>query len=537
MKIKKAFILLFILATILFSITTIYAKEVEFTDPITDDTNILDDLDVLGVDISFYTTGTISQKKAYVVAIGENYTLETDTIQTFMYFFIPYNFEDINNVQFKKIDYILEGISNKTHLFEKQSWIDGKNYDSTHHLFKVKGFQLSRFASFEVEITKIQFEDIEYSEPINSGYDADEYISTYESESSFKSNISCTINKENGQTLYSINNYFDMTIVIDDVEVVVVDISEDYKGIINLLSGGEFVGPLSRLLGDYENKGICAYFYNFNIPDNVKIDSIEYAKFELDKYNVSGSGMFSLDSFNNFTTPYKLWKTVYTNKVEERYKPNFYIEKDLEENIIHEVYPGDKTFKIGGNAYESKIENFYIGNRIIDNKLGSIDLESKKVDGDLSSFNMDCSILVDITEYVYQEKPSIHLYYDFEYETLDNIELIELHYKYNGKLFKCQVVSDPVNSKDFNEVNVQPKNEVDDFFQNIFNFFKSNWKSILIIGGIVILCILLAPSVIFYVVKFIAWIFKMLFKILIKIIIFPFKLIKEIVKGIKDRRE
>ncbi len=399
---KKIFFLL--ITILLFCSISVNATEIEYKNVITDISTIEDDFEVLGIDInSYYKTNYSDYQKWYCVGMSESYIDEENyEIQTYFYLYNP---RIIKNV----IDDIRLTYKFSEYGTEENIRVDEWIYSEEHLLYKIKGFKYDYESKKDIYITNIG-----HFERIFSTND-DEYDEVYwkSNESSFKATANHSKINE-----FSVELYFNSTLVIDQYTVVEVNVDADsnYHTWWDEYWTGE--------------KNMLVYFYNFNFPENIKPDRIEYAKFQYDYLTIE-----RYDLLSNLMQPGN---------------PNI-IEK---EKIIEEYEPGTKKLRVNKHSTELEFPTFYLGNRINDKQFGEFDLT-----GQTEKFDYDCSILLCSTmktKYTMYTGDFDFQGYRYRYTTIDKVEMLELHYTKDDILYKCQIVNEPVDSDDFDHVDATP---------------------------------------------------------------------------------
>ncbi len=400
---KKKLFLFIIIAFLLLSSIKANASELNYDNSIGDETSIEEDFEILGIDISsYYKTSYSDYQKWYVIAMSETYVDEEKyDIQTYFYIYNPRIIDCIEDI-YIYYKFSETGEEEQLHV---RNWI----FSEEHLLYKIKGFKYSFEEKKDIYVTKVS-----HFERIKSE-DEDKYDEVYlkENESSFKATANHS--KLNG---FSVELNFNSTLVIDEYTVVEVNVDADS----NLYTWWD-----EYWTGE---KNMLVYFYNFNFPDNIKPDRIDYSKFQYDYITVE-----RYDLMSNLMQPGK---------------PNI-IEKD---NIIEEYEPGTKKIRVNKHSTELEFPTFYLGNRIKDKQFGKFDLT-----GQTEGFNYDCSILLCSTmkckntmytgDYDFQG-------YRYRYTTIDKVEMLELHYTKDDVLYKCQVVNKPVDKDDFDNIEANP---------------------------------------------------------------------------------
>lgn len=453
MKGKRALAILGIFLS-LFTMLYVSAEEITYQNVITDDTTIEEDFEILGMEIEdYYIPKSYDYDKWYVIAMSEAYI--DKEIQTYFYLYNPAGLVVIPPL---RINYsISEGETLKTDLTILE-------YDGEHGYLKANGFKYSYRESCTIAISSI-LSEYEEDDPINSG----EVIKTYREDSSdFKASLTHSLLNES----FGIELNFNSTLVIEDYHVVRVSITQD----------DNFINNWNTFWGGKEIS-LDLYFYNFNFPERIKYDSVEYAKFQYD-YLTYYEEVYQFSGFGN-------------NKKELR----------SEELVVSEYTNDSKTLRVNDRSQEMTFPTFYLGNRFDD---GQFDLKNKiLLSGEEEYFDCDCSVLLDST---YRDTIRIsgevmgvgcEVGQKLNYTVLDQIELLELHYKNNGILYKCQVVVPPVDDDDIldiiigNDISWIEKLliKIADFILNLFQMNPNlvpNWGKYIIGGAVFIVGFIVA---------------------------------------------
>ena len=453
MKGKRALAILGIFLS-LFTLVCVSAEEITYQNVITDDTTIEEDFEILGMEIEdYYIPQSYDYDKWYVIAMSEAYI--DKEIQTYFYLYNPAGLVVIPPL---RINYsISEGETLKTDLTILE-------YDGEHGYLKANGFKYSYRESCTIAISSI-LSEYEEDDPINSG----EVIKTYREDSSdFKASLTHSLLNES----FGIELNFNSTLVIEDYHVVRVSITQD----------DNFINNWNTFWGGKEIS-LDLYFYNFNFPERIKYDSVEYAKFQYD-YLTYYEEVYQFSGFGN-------------NKKELR----------SEELVVSEYTNDSKTLRVNDRSQEMTFPTFYLGNRFDD---GQFDLKNKiLLSGEEEYFDCDCSVLLDST---YRDTIRIsgevmgvgcEVGQKLNYTVLDQIELLELHYKNNGILYKCQVVVPPVDDDDIldiiigNDISWIEKLliKIADFILNLFQMNPNlvpNWGKYIIGGAVFIVGFIVA---------------------------------------------
>ena len=452
MKGKRALAILGIFLS-LFTMFYVSAEEITYQNVITDDTTIEEDFEILGMEIEdYYIPKSYDYDKWYVIAMSEAYI--DKEIQTYFYLYNPAGLVVIPPL---RINYsISEGEVLKTDLTILE-------YDAEHGYLKANRFKYSYRESCTIAISSI-LSEYEEDDPINSG----EVIKTYREDSSdFKASLTHSLLNES----FGIELNFNSTLVIEDYHVVRVSITQD----------DNFINNWNTFWGGKEIS-LDLYFYNFNFPERIKYDSVEYAKFQYD-YLTYYEEVYQFSGFGN-------------NKKELR----------SEELVVSEYTNDSKTLRVNDRSQEMTFPTFYLGNRFDD---GQFDLKNKiLLSGEEEYFDCDCSVLLDST---YRDTIRIsgevmgvgcEVGQKLNYTVLDQIELLELHYKNNGILYKCQVVVPPVDDDDILDIIIGNDKswieklliKIADFILNLFQMNPNlvpNWGKYIIGGAVFIVALVI----------------------------------------------
>lgn len=430
---KKLSLFLAILFLLAFNLSPANAAEYEYAN-IDDESTIDNDFKVLGIDINdYYKPTAYDYAKWYVVGMSETYLENYNMIQTYFYLYNPTRYGEesdyLSSVSSFDLTATMNGVEQKC----SGAKLD---YNKEHCLYKVKGFTYDFVESAKIRISKIQHHNMR-----GLGITSD-------------SNFFATVNhsKLNG---FSVELNFNTTLIIEEYDVVEIEVKKD-----------------DNFINNWDDFWSCSttemlvYFYNFNFPDHIKPDSIEYAAFQYDyKYYYEKIWLKSWD----FTPDPELAE---------------YNEKTLleSEKVFSEYNNDSKTLRVNKHSQELTFPTFYLGNRIKDKQFGTLD-----VSGELDSFDYDCSILLDSSyksierEYGFYKPLCRGIVNHINYTSLDNVEFIELHYEKNGITYKCQVVNKPVDEDDFNHGVAEPpkKEEKSNIWDKIKEFLINMANSIL----------------------------------------------------------
>ena len=339
MKGKRALAILGIFLS-LFTLVCVSAEEITYQNVITDDTTIEEDFEILGMEIEdYYIPQSYDYDKWYVIAMSEAYI--DKEIQTYFYLYNPAGLVVIPPL---RINYsISEGETLKTDLTILE-------YDAEHGYLKANGFKYSYRESCTIGISSI-LSEYEEDDPINSG----EVIKTYREDSSdFKASLTHSLLNES----FGIELNFNSTLVIENPTVVKQKINPESSGWNTMDSIVQ-----SSMLWGGEIDTCDLRFYNFNFPDHIQPDSIEYAKFKYDTVNYHKKRNGEIEVLS----------------------------KSMD--IEHEYLPGSYEVKSGLFSSTLEFQTFVLGNRIEKGEFGYIDFSEENI----KNFDYDCSILLELS--------------------------------------------------------------------------------------------------------------------------------------------
>lgn len=486
----KKFYILFSSIIILLSVFAfnVYASELSFDNTINDESTISEDFEALGLKISdYYLSEKNTIDKWYCVAMAESVINANYDIQTYFYLYNP----TLSPNYYFTLGYKLNDVT---------SAVAAKNlqYDTTHGIVKVKGFEYEY-----TSLSKIEINSIAWNLNGVNGTNSSDFNAT--TKHSIKSG------------LIDIGMDFDTTLIIEDYNVVEVNVTADDNFINNW---NEFWSG--------EEISLNIYFYNFNFPDYIEYDSVEYAKFNYDRekwYDVNYT-------FPGFSGVGNHEPEQHTLK-ESNPITNEYFNRNKNGSINTNI------LRVNKNSIEMNFDVFHLGNRYKDGQFTFT--EDKIVSGDLDYFDRDCSILIDST----YKKVSIisgsvmgvgqKVGEASEYETLNQVELIELHYENDGVLYECRVIQSdgPVDNEDFGNVSVEDEKEKE-WWEKFWDWLVENLpeSAFICIAAIILAPVLISllislitgslPAVLGGIVK----VFKSLFKFIGWLIKLPFIILK-----------
>lgn len=440
-----------------FSPLLVHAEEVKYGNLVTDESTIEEDFELLGLNIDdWYKPTKYDYNKWYVIAMSEAYVDDVEyDIQTYFYLYNPVDVSsDVRDID---LDCIINGIE-----LTCQGLI--LSYNSEHLIYKIKGLVYDFCSTASIEVLEINY---------------NQNALICESDFTAVANHS----KING---FDVELSFNSMLVIEDFLAVEEDISQD----------NTFRNWWNTLDFPFNPTNMLVYFYNFNFPKHIEYDKVTYAKFQYD--------LVEYKKFDKY------------DDTDDYYIDDYCIELSRDK-IIEEYEEGNKTLRVNDTSMELTFPTFYLGNRVKDKQFGTLEVSN------IDDFDYDCSILLGSTykrvvkEYGERLWDSLTVIGEFsEYEQMDEIEILELHYENDGILYKCQVAGGKVDTEepneDFGQGNAtdpdspldhlfdedkflgKVMNSVKDWFngiwQGIVNWFKDMYLKykipLLIIGGIVL---------------------------------------------------
>ncbi len=411
-------------------------------------TSIEDDFLNLNLNIDdYYIPVKYDYSKWYVVAMA--LVFEDDKIQSYFYLYNP----TPNTASAFEIKYKLDNVMYNGYFFKLKTLLD-------HGLYKVKGFTMPNQVNktSQIEVSNIIAGDV------NS-----------KSDFSLEASIS-----QNGTEL-TISTKFNSTIIIEEYTVIQIEVHQD----------DNFINGWNSFWNNGETT-VLVYFYNFNLPKDIKYDSIEYAKFQYDyltyhdvEYWLSNYG----ENEHNLTNS---------------------------EKVVSEYNNESKKLRVNDTSQELNFPTFYLGNRIKDKQFGSLNITLPE-----TSFDYDCSVLLDSSYKTIQKISrlllgnTVNVGEQSDYTMLDQIEMLELHYQKDGVIYKCQIISQSVDKDD-----VEQGEAVDQSLWSQFvKWFLDNFPlSLAIIFIAFIAALALVVTIIALIIKLIIKILKLPGKIIRKIL-------------------
>lgn len=443
------------------------AEEIKYKNLITDNTTIEDDFKILGMEISdYYIPTAYNYAKFYVVAMSEAY-VENNNIQTYFYVYNPSRCQEI---QIDNFEYTLNN-------FSSVFFCNINTETSKNGLYKVKGFAYQYEKDVEIKITKVNGRCITRDNP-DIFSDPQEHIIELSSDSGFVAKNSHSLVDDEAFTC-ELN--YNSTLILEDYEAVDVLVDDDYFE--------DFWKHFWQKGWGITNE-LHLVFYNFNFPKNIKPDTIEYAKFQYDYVEARETWQAT-----------SLTSTKYTKDVLSS------------EKRISEYLPGTREFSIDGQKNQLEFQTFVLGNRIDKGEFGKLKFTNQAKE----KFKYDCSILLESNIFIKSNNLTATTLTSL---TLQEIEFLELHYTKNGILYKCQIVSKPVNPTP-----IKPEKEKSWLQklllwlgENTVHFFspKTVWPewAYMVLGALELLVLILISIIV----------------LLPKLIFLPFKIIGKILK-------
>nr|MCR5786925.1 hypothetical protein [Acholeplasmatales bacterium] len=432
------FVFIFLLCSIILNINT-KADTIVYENRITDESSIQDDFQLLGLEYKAYYKSEkyLDKPEAYLIAYAESYieeAKEDKDIQSYLYIYTPHEYKYILSIEFKYM------INNNN----KLSYIAYKLDSSDNGLIKIK---FIKYKSTDKDNITINLASISYIYD-NNNQAKFEFNNGLKYNDTESLNVIC--NHYNNSETLEIEVEFNSVLIIDKYEAVCVPIFQDdniNNYINNLFNSGE--------------TAINLFFYNFNFPDSIKVDSVEYAKFSY-YYNTYQDRLISGVKDSTYQYQKKL------------------IEKEY---IVNEYSNTSKKVRVNDNSVEVDFPIFALENRI---EAGQFNNYQRIYDNYKNNFNYDCSVLIDST--IKTANVTNKVFYnqiDYEYTLLDDIDLLELHYKANGKTYKSKVIVDKVEEEDVtgtdtskDELEKKPTNNNDtalfDSLLSMFNNINNN---------------------------------------------------------------
>lgn len=486
-KIYLAFLFLFTFS--LFTISA-NAEVVGYENVITDETTIEEDFDVLGLVIDdYYVPEAYDYDKWYVVAMSESYN-EDKSIQTYFYFYNPTLYTE-NYPDDLTITYELNGRE-----YEHSCYIY-LDINHEHSLYKLKGFTYEYVKESLIKISNIHSRVYLGEDPSETGTDLFEETDSY-------SNFTAT----NSHSL--LNDSYPFEIELNFNSMMVLEEFESVSVVVNPSEQTHWAWEFFET----EETELWVYFYNFNFPERFKnTDEIIQATFAYDyiEYHETRSKQSLVaGTYSQIDA--------YTSTIEKKVEP---FNDDGDHNYEYELAGKTKTITF---------PRFYIGNRYSDNQFGDLDLSESK-----DYFNYDCSIFLDANYSVFTYDDNLlgrdYLYIDGY--AIQNIEMLELHFKCDGIYYKTQVVSEPDDP-----VVIAPTPEPEETLWDKFvEWFKDEFPNSLILCVLVFVGIIVVIMALFYapglIVKIITGIGKLIgfvLKLIWNVIKLPFVIIKGIFK-------
>lgn len=388
---------------------------------ITDESSIEEDFKTLQIDIKEYHSITTQFEKWYVVGMSESYLEDYNKLQTYFYLYNPTRYGEgsdyLSTVSNFDLEVTMNGVEQKC----SGAKLD---YNKEHCLYKVKGFTYDF-----VEASKIRVSEIQHYNMRGLGITND-------------SNFFATVNhsKLNG---FNVELSFNSCLAIEDYEAVSVQIPKNsnfFEDLKDSFSGDKY--PPNNLV-----------FYNFNFPDNIKPDKLLKAVFNYDYVR-----------YYCQTNTYPPQDVVLSK---DEIRPQINSNGDYNNDDLGVYTPGTFKYKASGGSTELSFETFVLGNRIAKGEFGYVDMTGLE-----AKFNYDCSILLGATRskvFMSSDGSLIGTVGNIFLSRFENIEFIYLEYNKDGIVYRCQVVSTPVDEPIPETPGVKPNfwDKIKDFLINM----------------------------------------------------------------------
>lgn len=498
---KKLYILLsFIFIFLFVGSSNVFAETLKYENVITDTSSIEEDFEVLGMDVANYYKMKSPANKTYVVGYGEA-ILDDNMIQSYIYVYVSFANVVSSTVKFNKLTYSINGSESIYTDSQALSNIGG-------YLYKVKVFQYSykKDASIKIEINKINATIHENNNAFVSTFDANGNV--------FEVSMSHSLLADNKP--FEMELSFNSVIIIEEIQLVKVNVQPELWETCSFSSWW-------NTFFDVANKELYLHFYNFNFPENVEVDSIDYAKFEYD--------------YVYYHLTHEEYRDI-TNSLEWEIEEE--IDEVSREYKLKEYLPGTNSFETYNQSGELEFETFTLGNRITKGEFPDYVGFS---DAEKAMFDYDASILLDSSVKKTHYYSSIE-YYSYYYQ-LENVNFLELHYTNDGIQYKCQVIAEDVGDADDPEQDVDGDDPSEDkpewweeLWEKFWDWFMENLPTSAIICVAVVI---LAPVLVSLLISLITGsvstvlaglasilkkILKLLFKFIVWLIKLPFTILK-----------
>lgn len=320
--------------------------------------------------------------KWYIIAMAENYVEQENQIQTYFYLYspIPHQYQESGPYYLRNIQSLTYKLNGKEDECLQIRLID----QNDRGIIKIKGFSYAYTPTAEIELKEMVLYCCLESKKVTTSFKA---TSTHTQTDGFV-----------------INLYFNSTLIINEMETVTVEVPKEYASLFNTLSDiWEDFWLGTRLL--------YLTFYNFNFPDNIKPDKIDYAKFRYDSVYQS-----------------KVMKNeVITSLVESR------------KEIIKELEPGTHIYQANNRSAELEFETFVLGNRIDKGEFGYLRFTDEQKD----LFKYDCSILLEshINTFQVSTLEDYSTITTSKITRTENIDFLELWYTKDEIQYRCQIAT------------------------------------------------------------------------------------------------
>lgn len=415
--------IVFLMAALVLFILPIRGNAAEYDyAKISDDSTIEEDFILLQLNITEYYSLPTKYEKWYVVGMAESYLEDYNKIQTYFYLYNPTKYGFGADYLSTVSDFNLTATANGVKQLCSGMKLD---YNQEHCLYKVKGFTYDFVATAKIRVSKIQHHNMQ-----GLGITSD-------------SNFFATVNhsKLNG---FNVELSFNSTLLLEEYEAVSIQIPknssifEDFKDMFS----SEYYAPTNMV------------FYNFNFPNNIKPDKILKAVFNYD--------------FVTYDDATPGGGEVVSKREEIRPQINSYGEYNEEDLGVYT--PGTFKYKASGGSTELSFETFVLGNRVTKGEFGYVDMTGLE-----SKFNYDASVFLGTTS-LYEFKTIFQEVKRKVYTRFENIEFIELSYEKDGIVYRCQVVSKPIDEPEPETPNKKPDlwDKVKEFLIKVADFFIEN---------------------------------------------------------------
>ena len=408
--------------------------------------------------------------KWYIIAMAENYVEQENQIQTYFYLYspIPHQYQESGPYYLRNIQSLTYKLNGKEDECLQIRLIDHNDRG----IIKIKGFSYAYTPTAEIELKEMVLYCCLKSKKVTTSFKA---TSTHTQTDGFM-----------------INLYFNSTLIIDEMESVSVRIPPHSQTLLDgFFSFWENTLWQNVVLGQISD--LYLTFYNFNFPNNIQPDTIDYAKFNYDiitSHTIMRNGITTLDETN-------------------------------QERVSNEYFPGTKTFQNNKYSVELDFDVFVLGNRIDKGEFGYIDFSEEEK----RKFDYDASILLDSyatgikNTVVNIDGLGMIPITETKDVSIENIEFLELWYTKDDVQYRCQIVSEPINP---DIINPGVKKE---WWEQIFEVFRIVGAWVLelfnlsapsfvqtVVGAVVcFIGVLLIPAIVRFLINFISSIINIIF--------------------------